>query len=464
MISDNIYDMDLEEAFNSGLIPEKDIFVFNGLFQKEIQIQSKKEHLYNAKIIRITTNKRLLDLFLYKNISATRLWIDFPFTLTAQEIRYMSDDSVFPLLMEIYVSKNHPYYESVDGVLYSKGRRALIFCPHEKQEITIDEDTEIICSFAFANNRAIRQVLLPDSVTDIGQMAFANMKSLKYFQFGAGITKAGSSYETDCFTRNRALECVRFHDNVRYIGKAAFSFCSSLKEIELPEKLETMDENAFYTSGISSVILPSSVSEIGECSLFGVSKVEISSEKFIPKGLIKAICRCMYHTSNDVVEIFDRHTNEHFYFPTVIKKHEYIDTLSDCWDNGFIYSFGFGIIFSLLGQIPTNNIGQKCITRIIIRYAKTLSDRSKVSDLLTVNSTSILLTYAESYNSDDIEDICDFLSFGIADLEQLQMFLKQIQTSADSNASAASTILAYTIEAINKKRQTSYLGLSLSDI
>ena len=48
------------------------------------------------------------------------------------------------------------------------------------------------------------------------------------------------------------------------IGESAFQNCANLTSVTLPENLQFIEDSAFYCSGLTSIILPDSVSEIGD--------------------------------------------------------------------------------------------------------------------------------------------------------------------------------------------------------
>ena len=71
---------------------------------------------------------------------------------------------------------------------------------------------------AFAENKTVTKVVLPDGITDIGQSAFENCAKLK---------------------------TVTMPNSLVNIYRYAFSGCVSLESIRLPEKVKLLDEKAF---------------------------------------------------------------------------------------------------------------------------------------------------------------------------------------------------------------------------
>lgn len=82
----------------------------------------------------------------------------------------------------------------------------------------------------------ITSVVLPDSITEIPDMAFA-----------------------ECYK----LKSVKLPSKLKKIGLFAFSNCDSLKQITLPSSLTEIDDFAFYYTGIKKLTIPASVRIIG---------------------------------------------------------------------------------------------------------------------------------------------------------------------------------------------------------
>ena len=69
---------------------------------------------------------------------------------------------------------------SVDGVIYDKECKTLVFCPRGRQgHFSIPEGVEEIDSFAFRNCRNLTSVTIPNSVKKIGWCAFDGCVNLR---------------------------------------------------------------------------------------------------------------------------------------------------------------------------------------------------------------------------------------------------------------------------------------------
>lgn len=73
------------------------------------------------------------------------------------------------------------------------------------------------------------------------------------------------------------LETVILPTNLKGIGKTAFEYCGKLKNIILPEGLQTIGDFAFdWCSQLNKIILPSTLESLGHCSFVNTGLTEIT--------------------------------------------------------------------------------------------------------------------------------------------------------------------------------------------
>lgn len=106
------------------------------------------------------------------------------------------------------VSKDNPYFASIDGMLYSKDGKTLFVVPTIESEIlTLPQCTEAIYSYAFGNRtREVNELVVPENVKVIYDSAFAKSDFKK----------------------------ITFLGNAVYAGEKLFEDCVDLEEIVLP--------------------------------------------------------------------------------------------------------------------------------------------------------------------------------------------------------------------------------------
>ncbi|MBQ9038122.1 MAG: fibronectin type III domain-containing protein [Clostridia bacterium] len=122
------------------------------------------------------------------------------------------------------------------------------------------EDFEIINGILVKYKGAGGDVVIPNSVTVIGESAFAGCSSLTGVSIPDSVTNIGVGAFEDC----SSLTSVSIPDSVTSIGEDAFSWCSSLTSVSIPDSVTSIGDFAFYhCSSLTSVSIPGSVTSIG---------------------------------------------------------------------------------------------------------------------------------------------------------------------------------------------------------
>jgi len=87
-------------------------------------------------------------------------------------------------------------------------------------------------------------VTIPDSITSMGDSAFASCLSLTKVTIGNGVTSIGKLAFSDC-TR---LTSVSIGNSVASIGDWAFYRCASLATVTIPDGVTIIGYHAFYST------------------------------------------------------------------------------------------------------------------------------------------------------------------------------------------------------------------------
>lgn len=142
------------------------------------------------------------------------------------------------------VSPDQPYFEVVDGVLFSKADKRLIAYPLMKEATayTIPDGTEIIGESAFCFCENLSSITIPDSVKKIGDSAFFYCTELTSIRIPEGVTNISESMLYGC----SALASVILPDSLTSIGPLAFFLCCNLTSLHIPDSVTSIDHNPFY--------------------------------------------------------------------------------------------------------------------------------------------------------------------------------------------------------------------------
>jgi hypothetical protein len=122
---------------------------------------------------------------------------------------------------------------------------------------TISEESTLIPREKFNNRSEITSATIPDSVTKIGNFAFAGTK-LREIVIPDSVTKIGYSAFNSC-----KLTSVVIPDSISTIDSATFSG-NKIKEIVIPDSVSTIGGFAFAQNRLTSVDIPDGVTFIGK--------------------------------------------------------------------------------------------------------------------------------------------------------------------------------------------------------
>ena len=165
------------------------------------------------------------------------------------------------------------------GVKYSKdGRKLLRVSRKLSGAYSVKEGTRIICDSAFYFCFLL-EIVIPSSVTSIGDWAFSSCDSLSKIVIPSSVTSIGKGAFSYC---DSLLEIV-IPSSVTSVGHYAFYDCLSLSEIVIPSSVTSIGHHAFYgCRSLSEIVIPSSVTSIGNCAFWGCNSL---SEIVIPSSV-----------------------------------------------------------------------------------------------------------------------------------------------------------------------------------
>ena len=160
------------------------------------------------------------------------------------------------------------------GAKYTKGGLKLISVPEGLKSYTIKEGTRVIgyyCDIGSFADTSLQSVVIPNSVTYIGDYAFSDCTSLQSVVIPDSVTEIGSSAFYGC----TSLQSVVIPDGVTEIGESAFEDCSSLHSVVIPNGVTEIGNSAFrYCTSLQSVVIPDSVTYIGDDAFYGCESLQ----------------------------------------------------------------------------------------------------------------------------------------------------------------------------------------------
>lgn len=115
-------------------------------------------------------------------------------------------------------------------------------------------------------------IILPKSLTSIGDYAFYLCTNIKSIYIGNSITNIGEYAFEGCY----GLNSVIMGNSVISIKKEAFGYCNALKNITLSDNITYFGQDAFYRCSFEKVILPKSVTTLSNAFRGNSSLTEIT--------------------------------------------------------------------------------------------------------------------------------------------------------------------------------------------
>lgn len=168
--------------------------------------------------------------------------------------------------------------ETIDGgKVKTIGANAFADCS-SLTSITLPQSLTNIENLAFARCTALQNINIPQDVTNIGVSAFLRCKSLTNITIPSGVT----SIKTSAFALCTSIKSIELPDHLVSIGNSAFTGCYSLESVVIPSGVTYVGEFAFsYCTSLASITLPPSVTSIGDDAFQGCTSLETA---FFPRS------------------------------------------------------------------------------------------------------------------------------------------------------------------------------------
>ena len=163
-------------------------------------------------------------------------------------------------LQEIGVLDDHPQYTSRNGILYSKDGKKLLRCPpgHSRSMSDVFVGVEEIGPNAFEFCKQLESIHVPNTVTRIESLAFANCHNLSVVQLHENVHMVGGAHFWCCKT----LDNVVYYNAEEVIPEREFYSCPKLQTIEVRGKVRIIGEGAFSSTGVVTFDIPKGVTAI----------------------------------------------------------------------------------------------------------------------------------------------------------------------------------------------------------
>ena len=160
---------------------------------------------------------------------------------------------------------------------------------------------ETLGNAAFANNKMLRTVRIPDAVTKIGDscfngcsnlssvnlplklvtiecLAFGNCMSLFSINLPKSLKEAktfnGFGGEVTAFSGCKNLSRIEFEPGITEIPDKVFAYCTGIKTLNIPNSVKSIGNESFkFCTGLTELNIPESVITIGRSSFLGCTEL-----------------------------------------------------------------------------------------------------------------------------------------------------------------------------------------------
>ena len=166
-----------------------------------------------------------------------------------------------------YKDGEFSYIDTIDGFKFGLENGKYILYSYNGTEDTITLPESIngnpyeIYRFVGGKN-----IIIPDTITSIGDEAFKGNESLVSITIGNGVTSIGEDAFASCY----GLTSVTIPDSVTSIGWSAFEGCTGLTSVTIPDSVTSIGSRTFAEcTGLTSVTIGNSVTSIGFWAFHG---------------------------------------------------------------------------------------------------------------------------------------------------------------------------------------------------
>lgn len=140
----------------------------------------------------------------------------------------------------------------------------------EIYQVVLPEGLTSIGDLAFYECEKLQSVVIPNSVTRIGRFAFAYCKKMELLNLGTGVTEIEECAFLDCYR----LASLQLPESLKTIGKKAFYRCESIPVVTVPAGVTSLGISTFgYCKSLISADIQAQITELPTLLFYGCERM-----------------------------------------------------------------------------------------------------------------------------------------------------------------------------------------------
>lgn len=175
--------------------------------------------------------------------------------------------SYCPQMDNLSIAAGNTHYVMDGLMVYSAGFDTLVSCHKSGATVALNPNLRVLGGFE--NNTWVRNISIPESVTDITDNCF-NGCQITTIALPAHMHSIGRK----AFSENDKLANVTMPQTLLTLGQGAFEMCFALTSIVIPDSLRIIPKEAFNSCiKLSSITWGNAVEEIGDYAFWAMSQM-----------------------------------------------------------------------------------------------------------------------------------------------------------------------------------------------
>ncbi len=205
--------------------------------------------------------------------------------------------SIKPKPIVAFINSNYDYTSENNNYTLTKIKRILdngeVYFPSNINIIQIGNDSTPIINKDDNIASRFNKIIIPQSVIVIGSKAFqeiANLSSVEFESLLYNTTSVLTTINKSAFMNCNKLTNISIPYTVTSLGENCFQLCSNLKNIMFSPGsiVKTIPDRFAYLSGLTSVVIPDSVTRIEE-NAFAQVELTVDGTRLVPNKGISTI-------------------------------------------------------------------------------------------------------------------------------------------------------------------------------